>query len=78
MLRFILARATVIAILVGVMAGQTAPVAEKKVSVTLRYFGTAGWEISDGTTAILIDPYVSRINGPPPPGGSGTNVRYDY
>lgn len=77
MLRFILARATVIAILVGVMAGQTAPVAEKKLSVTLRYFGTAGWEISDGTTVILIDPYVSRINGPPPPGGSGSRVAGD-
>ncbi len=77
MLRSILARAAVIAILVVVMAGQTALVAEKKVSVTLRYFGTAGWEISDGTTVILIDPYVSRINGPPPPGGSGSRVSGD-
>jgi L-ascorbate metabolism protein UlaG (beta-lactamase superfamily) len=37
--------------------------------VTLKYLGTAGWEISDGTTVILVDPYLSRINGPPPPGG---------
>lgn len=37
--------------------------------VSLKYLGTAGWEISDGTTFILIDPYVSRINGPAPPGG---------
>lgn len=37
--------------------------------VTLKYLGTAGWEISDGSTFILIDPYVSRINGPAPPGG---------
>ena len=29
--------------------------------VYLRYFGTAGWEISDGTTVILVDPYFSRI-----------------
>src|SRR4029077_18095742 len=28
----------------------------------------AGWEITDGTTVILIDPYLSRINGPRPPG----------
>jgi L-ascorbate metabolism protein UlaG (beta-lactamase superfamily) len=42
--------------------GKTAP-------VTLKYLGTAGWEISDGTTIILIDPYLSRINGPAPPGG---------
>jgi len=37
--------------------------------VTLKYLGAAGWEISDGTTFILIDPYLSRINGPAPPGG---------
>jgi L-ascorbate metabolism protein UlaG (beta-lactamase superfamily) len=30
--------------------------------------GTAGWEISDGTTVILIDPYLSRVFGPQPPG----------
>jgi L-ascorbate metabolism protein UlaG (beta-lactamase superfamily) len=30
--------------------------------------GTAAWEISDDSNVILIDPYVSRINGPPPPG----------
>ena len=37
--------------------------------VILKYLGTAGWEISDGSTVLLIDPYLSRINGPPPPGG---------
>jgi L-ascorbate metabolism protein UlaG (beta-lactamase superfamily) len=41
---------------------------EKSVQVTLRYLGTAGWEISDGTTVILVDPYLSRIFGPQPPG----------
>jgi L-ascorbate metabolism protein UlaG (beta-lactamase superfamily) len=35
--------------------------------VTLEYMGTAAWKISDGTTVILIDPYLSRILGPPPP-----------
>jgi L-ascorbate metabolism protein UlaG (beta-lactamase superfamily) len=39
--------------------------------VTLKYLGAAGWEISDGSTFILIDPYLSRINGPVPPGGHG-------
>ncbi len=29
--------------------------------VTLSYLGTAGWEISDGKTVILIDPYLSRL-----------------
>ena len=37
--------------------------------VVLKYLGAAGLEIGDGTTTILIDPYVLRINGPPPPGG---------
>ena len=42
---------------------------QKNSSVVLKYLGTAGWEITDGTTVILIDPYLSRINGPAPPGG---------
>ena len=29
--------------------------------ITLSYFGAAGWEISDGKTIILVDPYLSRI-----------------
>jgi L-ascorbate metabolism protein UlaG (beta-lactamase superfamily) len=41
---------------------------KKPGQVALKYLGTAGWEITDGTTIILIDPYLSRINGPPPPG----------
>lgn len=41
---------------------------------SLTYLGTAGWEISDGTTVILVDPYLSRINGPPPPGGGSGHV----
>jgi len=50
--------------------------------VTLKYFGAAGWEITDGTTTILIDPYLSRINGPPPPEGhrmvGDTRRAYDW
>ncbi len=45
--------------------------------VELKYLGAAGWEISDGKTVILIDPYVSRINGPPPPSGSGHTLEGD-
>ena len=30
-------------------------------AVQLKYLGTAGWELSDGTTTILIDPYLSRL-----------------
>jgi len=29
--------------------------------IRLTYLGTAGWEITDGKTVILIDPYLSRI-----------------
>jgi hypothetical protein len=51
------------------LAAQNQPKAGKSFPVTLKYMGAAGWEISDGTTSILIDPYLSRINGPAPPGG---------
>jgi len=53
----------------GALAAQDQRSAGKGNQVVLKYLGTAGWEITDGTTVILIDPYLSRINGPPPPGG---------
>jgi L-ascorbate metabolism protein UlaG (beta-lactamase superfamily) len=58
----------IVAVLVTVTA-QNQVGAGKSNQVVLKYLGTAGWEISDGTTVILIDPYLSRINGPAPPGG---------
>jgi len=30
-------------------------------AVQLKYLGTACWEVSDGTTTVLIDPYLSRL-----------------
>ena len=51
------------------LVAQDHQAAEISSQVVLKYLGAAGWEISDGTTTILIDPYLSRINGPPPPGG---------
>jgi L-ascorbate metabolism protein UlaG (beta-lactamase superfamily) len=60
----------------GVLAGQDQRSTGKNDQVVLKYLGTAGWEISDGTTVILIDPYLSRINGPAPPGG-GTGHSID-
>ncbi len=46
------------------------PAAATPGQVTLTYLGTAGWQISDGATIILIDPYLSRILVPPPGPGS--------
>jgi len=56
------------ATVVCAFAGQKPTSSEKGGQVVLLWLGTAGWEISDGTTVILIDPYVSRIFGPQPPG----------
>jgi L-ascorbate metabolism protein UlaG (beta-lactamase superfamily) len=33
--------------------------------IVAKYLGVAGWEITDGRTVILIDPYISRLSGPP-------------
>ena len=52
----------------GSLAAQGQLSASQGDQVVLKYLGTAGWQISDGSTVILIDPYVSRINGPAPPG----------
>lgn len=38
--------------------------------VRARYLGVTGWEITDGKTHILIDPYLSRLPGPPATGGT--------
>jgi L-ascorbate metabolism protein UlaG (beta-lactamase superfamily) len=52
--------------------------AVKHHQVILKYLGTAGWEITNEPTTILVDPYLSRINGPAPPGGgSGHPVAGD-
>jgi hypothetical protein len=29
--------------------------------VQLKYLGTADWEITDGSTVVLVDPYLSRL-----------------
>jgi L-ascorbate metabolism protein UlaG (beta-lactamase superfamily) len=72
-----------IAIACASLAAQRESSPGKTPPVTLKYLGTAGWEISDGTTIILIDPYLSRINGPAPPGGGSGHalvgdIRHTY
>jgi L-ascorbate metabolism protein UlaG (beta-lactamase superfamily) len=32
-----------------------------KAAVTLKFLGTTGWEITDGSVVILVDPYLSRL-----------------
>jgi L-ascorbate metabolism protein UlaG (beta-lactamase superfamily) len=49
------------------LAQQNQSSTAKNGQTTLEYMGAAGWRITDGTTVILIDPYLSRILGPPPP-----------
>jgi len=56
-------------VVLAASVAQNQPNAENSDPLTLKYLGAAGWEISDGTTSILIDPYRPRINGPVPPGG---------
>jgi hypothetical protein len=41
----------------GALAAQDQRTAGKSNQVFLRYLGAAGWEITDGTTVILVDPY---------------------
>lgn len=47
---------------------QESATSSKNGQTTLAWLGTAGWELSDGNTIILVDPYISRILGPQPPG----------
>jgi L-ascorbate metabolism protein UlaG (beta-lactamase superfamily) len=59
------------------MAAQEHPAPQAQSLVTLRYLGTAGWKISNGAVTVLVDPYVARINGPPPPSGAGSPITGD-
>lgn len=43
--------------------------------IQLRYLGTAGWEINDGTITVLIDPYISRVKLGTGPGVSPDDTR---
>ena len=49
--------------------GENAPApAASPAHVTLTWLGNAGWQVSDGNTVILVDPYLSRMRAPAPPG----------
>lgn len=39
----------------------TVSVAAQSEPLKLKYFGAAGWEITDGTIKVLVDPYLTRI-----------------
>ena len=43
--------------------------------IKLKYLGTAGWEISDGTITVLVDPYISRFKLGTGPGISPDDKR---
>jgi len=43
--------------------------------IQLKYFGTAGWEISDGTITVLVDPYITRSKLGTGPGVSAEDKR---
>ena len=44
-------------------------------SIHLKYFGTAGWEITDGNITVLVDPYISRVKLGTGPGVSPDDTR---
>jgi len=64
-----------LAIVVCPLTTQNSPATQSSGHVTLTYMGTAAWEISDGNTVILLDPYLSRILLPLPGAGSAASGR---
>ena len=41
-------------------------VALSQTGLKLSYLGTAGWEITDGKTVVLVDPYLTRLKSDTP------------
>ncbi|QWX83553.1 MBL fold metallo-hydrolase [Cellulophaga sp. HaHaR_3_176] len=44
----------------------------------LKYFGGAGWEMTEGKTTILVDPYLSRVKLGDSPANSKEDLRKNY
>jgi L-ascorbate metabolism protein UlaG (beta-lactamase superfamily) len=55
-------RAILVGVAAVVIAAAQKPDAPAPSRVTLKYLGTAGWEIGDGRTTLLVDPYLSRLH----------------
>jgi L-ascorbate metabolism protein UlaG (beta-lactamase superfamily) len=47
-------------------------------SIQLKYFGTAGWEITDGNVTVLVDPYISRLKLGDGPNSNKEDTRKVY
>jgi len=47
----------------------------QKEPIQLKYFGTAGWEITDGEITVLVDPYLTRLKLGTGPGVSAEDTR---
>jgi L-ascorbate metabolism protein UlaG (beta-lactamase superfamily) len=45
--------------------------AREKTEVQLTYLGNAGWQITDGKTIVLVDPYLTQFRHPPAPATTG-------
>ena len=39
----------------------TLPASSQNDHINLKYLGNAGWEMSDDSITILVDPYISRL-----------------
>ena len=50
-------------------------VSAQKEAIQLKYFGTAGWEITDGEITVLVDPYLTRLKLGTGPGVSAEDTR---
>jgi ribonuclease BN (tRNA processing enzyme) len=45
--------------------------AQERTEIQLTYLGNAGWQITDGKTIVLVDPYLTQFRHPPTPATTG-------
>jgi reactive intermediate/imine deaminase len=45
----------------GALTAPAAPAAASRAPLKLTYLGNAGWEITDGTTVVLVDPFLTQF-----------------
>jgi hypothetical protein len=45
--------------------------ARERTEVQLTYLGNAGWQITDGKTLLIVDPYITQFRHPPGPATTG-------
>ncbi|MBO3696876.1 MBL fold metallo-hydrolase [Roseivirga sp. E12] len=73
-----MSRSKIYALIILFSLGISLNIQAQEDEIKLRYFGTAGWEITDGAVTVLVDPYISRLKLGEGPSSNKEDTRKVY